>query len=1130
MLPSSVLRLPSNSMLMLDHPSQLTIRLLGTPIVERDGVPWSLTNQKAQALFFYLATTGQVFTRDYLAALLWGDAAVRNARHSLRSSLYKLREALRDCESSDVLLIEDERVQLDLRRVSCDVAHFRQCIAKRSELSLREAVALVRGPFVQGFGVPDAAIFDEFVQLEDARLTRSCLGALDQLATLAEQRAEWEPAIAYVRRIIQLDPLAEQAQQRLMALYVRSGSPGLARRHYQHFERTLRQELGIAPAPQTQEALLVALEQQRVDQQHTVRSTAFAPLTSLRLPFVGRDALLVQLQDIAQAAAAGRGATVLLQGTAGIGKSRLVDELLAALAAGSYADRHWTLLQGRCSPFDSILAYGAFRDAFHHLLPDRFDQTHDPQQPASAVDLFAQRVLLTLDAGSRSAPVVLAIDDLHLADRLTLDLFGYLALHLRDRPVLLIGTVQRVDDVPALQALTSLGRRHDELTLLTLPPLTVAAVAGLLAGLGVVATAVESLAPWLCARAAGNPFVVAAIIAQLRAEAILAPHDRDWHLDSQRWLGWRATALLPETTHDLVMLRLNALQPAARSILNVLAVAGDRLTPALIAATLDADISAIQATLDELLALQLVAEQGDAITLPHHLLRETLLHHLSGLTKRALHGRLAAAWEHTTASNAAAAEQIARHAVASGDIPRARRYGLNLLSELPYSYAGATTISFLQQLHDLVAATASLDEQRRLAHALGQAHRSLGQLDLAASWHWRQLALAQRAEAPDAEAIAHFELAELAFVTNNYVAAADSARAGIDRSAHAAEGLRLALRGRGQRLLGGALAMEGSDLPGAEQHLQAAIAAHRQADDRINLGAALFELGNVIAQQGAIDRALDRYREAAEVVDGDGAPFLLALAHNNIAYHCLLLGQPDDARRAAARGRALAEQHSLSGALLHLYSTESEIHLYAGDWAAASAACQHGLALAEDLGNIERQAGYRAGLALVAAGAGQTQAALDMFEAALGLIAGRGFWHLRTRLLLGLAELLLDANPAAVGMYLDTALILARTQNRRLLALHGERLQALLLAATGDAATAQARLVGLLDRAAELGLSLEVARTRAALARVTLQQAPMSESGRALLDEALRALETHGARAEHAALSAMTNSHKTRVR
>jgi hypothetical protein len=132
--------------------------------------------------------------------------------------------------------------------------------------------------------------------------------------------------------------------------------------------------------------------------------------------------------------------------------------------------------------------------------------------------------------------------------------------------------------------------------------------------------------------------------------------------------------------------------------------------------------------------------------------------------------------------------------------------------------------------------------------------------------------------------------------------------------------------------------------------------------------------------------------------------------------------------------------------------------------------------------------------------------------------------------LLWLAEILLDTDRGGAGTYLDTALTLARAQNRQLLLLHGERLQARLLAAGGDTASAQARLVELLDRSVELGLSLEVARTRAALARVTLRHAPMSESGRALLAEALRGLDAHGARAEHGALLALANSLKTHPR
>ena len=99
-----------------------------------------------------------------------------------------------------------------------------------------------------------------------------------------------------------------------------------------HFERTLRQELGIAPAPQSQEALLVALEQQRADQQHALPSTAFAPSTAFRLPFVGRDALLAQLQDIAQAVATGRGAC---------GASLTLPPLTVAALAGLLAGLGW---------------------------------------------------------------------------------------------------------------------------------------------------------------------------------------------------------------------------------------------------------------------------------------------------------------------------------------------------------------------------------------------------------------------------------------------------------------------------------------------------------------------------------------------------------------------------------------------------------------------------------------------------------------------------------------------------------------------------------------------------------------------------------------------------------------------
>jgi hypothetical protein len=420
----------------------------------------------------------------------------------------------------------------------------------------------------------------------------------------------------------------------------------------------------------------------------------------------------------------------------------------------------------------------------------------------------------------------------------------------------------------------------------------------------------------------------------------------------------------------------------------------------------------------------------------------------------------------------------------------------------------------------LIEPTATPAELRQLSYALSQSFRLIGQLEPARDWHQRQLALAQQSGLPGAESIAHFEIADLALLSNNYAAAAAAAREGLGRALQATPAERPGLQGRGHCLLGAALAMEGSDLPGAEEQLQRAIDAHRRAADVRNLSSTLFELGNVVAQQGAIARATALYAEAAEAAERAQAPFLLALAQNNFAYHSLLLGRAAEARRAVAAGKAVAERHALSSALLHLLSTESEIQLYAGEWDAAESACRYGLALAQEFQNLERQAGYQAGLALVAAGRGRRREAIGRLEAALQLIAGHTFWHLRTRLLLWIVENTLIVEPAAADAYLDTALTLARTQHRQLLLIHAERLQALRSAAErpGDA---QAQLVTLLDRAAGLDLSLEVAHTRAALAQVILQHAPDSEAGQALLDEARHDLERHGA---YAALLALKDA------
>jgi DNA-binding SARP family transcriptional activator len=1105
---------------MADGLAPIVIRLLGAARVEIAGVPLALHHQKARALLFYLAATGHAHARDHLAGLLWSDSVEKNARHSLRSSLYHLRQALHASGAGAALVGDGELVSLQLDERACDVVCFRRLLAEGSEAALEEAISLYQGPFLQGFAIDDAPLFEEWVDFEQADLRQAYLDALRRLASEAEARQAWNTAISYLQRMVQLDPLAEEVQQRLIGCYLRMHAIGPALRQYRQFETELRQELGLEPTPETQALIHEALTPRR---RAPVLARASARLAGGRLPMlplIGRDALLKTLLALSQEPMAGRGAGVLIQGEAGSGKSRLLDELVSRLAEES---PRWVILQGFCSPFDDLLSYGPFLEAFQSaelgdltdLLTDGGESVPDNQER------FFWRLLQALRMLARDGPVLLALDDLHWANSSTLHLFSLLATRLRGLPVLLVGTVQHVDGIPALQRLVLSRSRQGDLHVLSLPPLSLEAVTTLLQSSGISPTSVTTIAEWLHIRSGGSPFVLLEILAQLRAEGVLTRLGDGWQLDMSRWLLWRTTSALPDTIHDLLAWRLTNLSPEARHVLEVLAVADSALPFDLLREFLGMQPAQLLTLLDDALARQLVLEtSSDMFALPHHLLRETIVARLSHLRRRRIHRRLAELLEACPAFQwHFPLRQTALHAVLGEDVDRARRYGLRVLAELPREYDGAEALDFLHHLHDLLAPTATAEEMLQLSAMLGLLHQSLGQLDLAAAWHQRRLEWSYTLGDLAAQASAHFEMAELALVTTDYQAAIAAAEAGLLACAALEGGEQPGLVARGHRLLGAALAMEGSDLPAAERRLQEAVTAHKRANHPGDLYATLFELGNVAAQRGELARAVDLYTEAANHAAASHAHYFLALAYNNMAYHSLLLGRPEEARRALAQGQKVAEAHELLGALLHLFSTQGEIHLYLGEWAAATECFQRGLMLAEDLGHLERQAGYRAGLGLAARGQHELERAITLLEEALALITDRGYWHLRARLLLWLAEtLLLCARVDEAEAHLRASLEICRTQGRVLLCMQAERLFARVLAARRAWSDAHALFAALSAQADSLGLPLESARTHAAWGEALLLAGSSLQEGHVLLAEARKTLEAYQANAELAAL------------
>jgi hypothetical protein len=179
--------------------------------------------------------------------------------------------------------------------------------------------------------------------------------------------------------------------------------------------------------------------------------------------------------------------------------------------------------------------------------------------------------------------------------------------------------------------------------------------------------------------------------------------------------------------------------------------------------------------------------------------------------------------------------------------------------------------------------------------------------------------------------------------------------------------------------------------------------------------------------------------------------------------------------------------------------------------------------LAEELGNLERQAGYRAGLALAARGQGDTATALAYLDEAMALSGSQGYWHLQTRLLLWQLETRLMHGQAA-GELLEAAAAAAATAEAHdhvLLLIQAERLCASLLARAGDWPAAEARFADALNRAAALDLPFEAARTQAARAALALHHAPAGDPAwlAGELRQAQARLEAYDARGDLASLA-----------
>ncbi|HKV01843.1 MAG TPA: BTAD domain-containing putative transcriptional regulator, partial [Ktedonobacteraceae bacterium] len=322
----------------------LRLAVLGSPEVSHDGSRLTFSLRKALALLLYLAVEGGMHPRSKLAAFLWPDSEPHDARTALRNAIALLRSLLADAPPSQHthLLSEHELLGLDPHAsVELDLDVVQQAWKQTQELSLsptepqraplvahfQHALALVRGPFLDGFWLGEESPFDEWVQLQQRQWQVRLQLLFDRLSSWQEAAGEQEQAIATLIRWLALDPLQEEAYRRLMRVHLALGDATAALQVYATCKARLAEELRVKPSADTValaeriRATVVARRGNAPARPSPALTARSRPTGELAAPLVGRAAAFSQLIGRYQQARQGQPQVVLVMGEAGIGKT-----------------------------------------------------------------------------------------------------------------------------------------------------------------------------------------------------------------------------------------------------------------------------------------------------------------------------------------------------------------------------------------------------------------------------------------------------------------------------------------------------------------------------------------------------------------------------------------------------------------------------------------------------------------------------------------------------------------------------------------------------------------------------------------------------------------------------------------
>jgi len=747
-----------------------------------------------------------------------------------------------------------------------------------------------------------------------------------------------------------------------------------------------------------------------------------ATASSDELPLLGRDEELAVLAAALAEACRGRGRVVELVGEAGIGKSRLVSEVMARAdgvrvvrAAGELYRAATPYAATRPLVLDALgLAPGAdddevrrrLRAVVAEQLPDlapwrpllaQAAGVWLPDTDATAALAARYRrprlhaAVATLLAHRWGSPTLVVVEDLQWTDQASRDLLADLVAEVTDRPWLVLTTRRELDDTVS---------RADHAQILPIGPLPASATVALGQGAVDEAPLPPAILEQLTERSGGNPLFLGELIAAARQEG--------------------GAGTLPDSVESLIGSRIDRLPSPRRRALRQLSVLGAGFDAALAAEVLEVDDGGLTATLQDV--ADFVDRDGDEVRFRHNLLRDVAYDGLPFRQRQRLHaraadlleragdvsllsvhaflaGRWATAWQASVAAGRAAADAYA-NVDAAQFLTRALRAGryLRTVGALERAEVAELLGDVQRRLGDTGAATSayraarrhcrdevaiarlSLKQARaqaggqRFSQALAAISRALGRLDGVSG---------QRAASQRAELLAwhgHFRQeqgrhAEALAACRKAIAQAEAA----DATAPLAHAL---------RLLDWIHAERGEfDLA---VHSERSLALFTELGDLPNQASVLNNLGGFAYWAGRWEEAAERYRLAQELDERTGDVVGAAFTRNNLAEILADQGRLDEAEALLAEAERTFRGTGYTAGVAYVRMNLGRVAAHAGRHDLAWERLTSALALHREVGASASAFEAEARLAEVALLAGSSDDSLAAADRLLSEAAADG--------------------------------------------------------------------------------------------------------------------------------------------